>query len=181
MADGKTVQVGVVERHQNATVNRSGFVSAPAVSGSITGARPSSLRRVIKGSSVTHASSASKPALTSEAIRSTSGRHAPAAAAQSATAPHANLMFNPTMTAAAVHARHRTQVLFANEPMRARSLVKWISGITANGSCMLRITWLRMSRPKVELVAGEIDGQRGRYDGQGARDQAAQPRPHAKV
>ena len=49
------------------------------------------------------------------------------------------------MMIAVVQASIRTHARLANAPMRARSLVKWISGITANGSCMLRITWLRIS------------------------------------
>jgi hypothetical protein len=48
---------------------------------------------------------------------------------------------------AVVHASAFTQVLFANEPMMARSLVILISGMMAKGSCRLRITWLSMSRP----------------------------------
>jgi len=75
---------------------------------------------------------------------------APAAASQSATAIQARRRFKPTITAAVDQASTRTHREFANDPMRARSLVKWISGMTANGNCMLRITWLRISRPKVD-------------------------------
>ena len=53
-------------------------------------------------------------------------------------------MFNPRISAAAAQLNSRTHSLLANSPIQPRSLVKWISGMTANGSCRLRTTWLRM-------------------------------------
>ena len=44
------------------------------------------------------------------------------------------------ITTAQIHASAATQRGFANSPMRVRSPVKRISGITAKGSCMLMIT-----------------------------------------
>ena len=55
-----------------------------------------------------------------------------------------------TMTAAVSHARACPHHGVANAPMFRRFDVKWISGITANESCRLRITWLRTSRPWVD-------------------------------
>ena len=57
---------------------------------------------------------------------------------------YTNRKFNPTISAALPHANHYTQARFANSPMRVRSLVKRIKGITAKGNCMLRITWLKI-------------------------------------
>ena len=77
----------------------------------------------------------------------------------------ASQKFSPRMTAAQLQDSTFTQPRLANEPMRRRSLVKWISGITANGNCMLMITWLSSSRSRVELVAHEPDGQGRRNNG----------------
>ncbi len=61
------------------------------------------------------------------------------------------------MIAAVVQARTCPHHGVAKTPMFRRFDVKWISGITANESCKLRITWLRMSRPCVDCSpASEI-------------------------
>ena len=49
------------------------------------------------------------------------------------------------MIAAIVQAAIFSQSGLAKTPIRARSPVKWTSGITANGSCMLSTTWLSTS------------------------------------
>ena len=57
-----------------------------------------------------------------------------------------SLPLKATMIAAVVQARTFPHQGVANSPMFCRFDVKWISGITANESCKLRITWLRISR-----------------------------------
>jgi len=52
--------------------------------------------------------------------------------------------FRPRISAAHDHESTLNQARFAKEPMRARSLVNWISGMTANGNCKLKMTWLRI-------------------------------------
>jgi hypothetical protein len=53
--------------------------------------------------------------------------------------------FNPTITAAMVHAAHLNQVGLTKLPFLARLLVKLTSGITAKGSCIDSTTWLSTS------------------------------------
>src|SRR4051794_18520777 len=50
--------------------------------------------------------------------------------------------FNPTMRTAALQASTLTHSRLANSPMRDESFVNRMRGITANGNCMLRTTWL---------------------------------------
>ena len=85
------------------------------------------------------------------------------------------------MMAAEIHARALTQIRLAKGPMRPRSLVKWISGMMANGSCMLRTHLAERRSPSVDLVAGKINSQGGGNDGERARDHAPQPGPHADI
>ena len=92
---------------------------------------------------------ASSTAASGTVTARTTGRHSPAPRTHSAMTDPASRRFNPTMTTAATHASDRTQPRLANGPIRTRSFVKWISGIMANGNCMLRITWLMISNPKL--------------------------------
>ena len=61
-----------------------------------------------------------------------------------------SLALSATMIPAVVQASTCPHQGVANSPMFRRFDVKWISGITANESCKLRITWLRISRPWVD-------------------------------
>ena len=148
VADGQAVELGVVERHQDPLVD-----GAPADFGAGRlrqgHRRPAVVARAARSTArqVTQTSRSSDTEALPE--RSTSPRPAsssvPPLPASRQSPMTASRMFRPMMIAAVVQARTRTQSALANAPMRCRSLVKWISGITANGSCMLRITWLRIS------------------------------------
>ena len=61
------------------------------------------------------------------------------------------------MITATVHASAFTQAGLTNWPIFARSLVNITSGNTANGSCMLRMTWLRISSAPDAPLA--VDGR----------------------
>ena len=79
---------------------------------------------MIAGSIVTQPSSNRRRPETGTVTSRTTGRQAPAPLIQSIRAIPASRRFNPTMTAAVVHDSTSTQVLFENDPMRERSLVK---------------------------------------------------------
>jgi hypothetical protein len=98
---------------------------------------------------MTHPSSPSSPIPPGIVTASTSGRQRPALSIHSPIVCFASSMFNPMMTSAVVHERTLTHPRFANDPMRFRSLVNWISGTIANGSCRLRTAWLNSSSPNV--------------------------------
>ena len=63
----------------------------------------------------------------------------------------------------------------ANVAHVRRFEVKWISGITANESCRLRITWLRTSRLLRAPLAGQRDDDDRRDHGERPGDQPPQP------
>jgi hypothetical protein len=67
-----------------------------------------------------------------------------AAAIHSDAVSSTSLALSPTMIAAVSHASTPTSRGVANVPIRALSLVNWISGITAKGSWRERMTCERM-------------------------------------
>ena len=79
------------------------------------------------------------------------------------------------MIAAVVQARTCPHQGVANSPMFRRFDVKWISGITANESCKLRITWLRIKQALRRLLARQRDHHDRRDQGDQPGDQPAEP------
>ena len=68
-----------------------------------------------------------------------------------------------------------------SSPILLRSPVNRTSGNTANGSCRLRMTWLRIEQLPGAALAVEIDGDQGRDDRDQPRDQPPQPGPQPDV
>ena len=66
-------------------------------------------------------------------------------------------------------------------PHLLRSLVNITSGNTANGSCRLRMTWLRISSCAGAALAVDRGDDDRRHDGDEPGDQPPQPRPQADV
>ena len=81
----------------------------------------------------------------------------------------------PTMIAAVIQASTWPHQGVANAPMFRRFDVKWISGITANESCRLRITWLRTSSCCVDPSPASADHHDRRDQGEQPGDQPPQP------
>ena len=133
VADGQAVERGVVERNQNAAVDRGGGASAPAASGRITGAAPNArTSALMSGSKVIHSSRSTSTAdrrndhQPDQACRHAPGRRQPI---------RDRLHGQP---ASSGHHDHRRAVQaqhldprgdWRTTPMRRRSLVKWISGM----------------------------------------------------
>ena len=158
--DGGAIARRMIERHQDACDKRAPADRRPPRRRSALFCRRAAVppKNVIQPSSATITASISGPT-SSDAPGSghhPRDRHDPGAARNSA----------PRMTTAALQASTLTQRRLANSPMRARSLVKRISGITANGSCMLRITWLRISSSKVPCSPAKSDREHRRNDRQ---------------
>ena len=86
-------------------------------------------------------------------------------------------MFRTAMTTAVTQARDFSQGALANSPIFLRSLVKLTSGKTANGSCILRITWLRTNSLAVPAGSPERRDDNRWNDRHHPRDQPAQPWP----
>ena len=89
------------------------------------------------------------------------------------------LMLSAITTTATSTASAVTQRGATSSPILRLSAVNMTSGTMANGSCMLRITWLRMSSLPVPAVAVKHDADDRRDDGERRALRAGAPTPAA--